>query len=65
MIEVALAADILTIIEAYHYYDHIQNNNKDYFITSCCCPVWVSLIKSKFPEIASNISSSVSPMIAC
>ena len=65
MIEVALAADILTVIEAYHYYDHIQNNNKDYFITSCCCPVWVSLIKSKFPEIASNISSSVSPMIAC
>ena len=65
MIEVALAADILTIIEAYPYYEHMKNNNKDYFITSCCCPVWVSLIKSKFPEIVGNISSSVSPMIAC
>ncbi|MGL5695310.1 MAG: [Fe-Fe] hydrogenase large subunit C-terminal domain-containing protein [Peptostreptococcaceae bacterium] len=64
MIEVALAADILTLKESYDYYEHMRNNSNEFFITSCCCPVWVSLIKNKFPDIKDNISSSVSPMIA-
>lgn len=64
MIEVAFAADILTLKEAYDYSKHIKNNGDEFFITSCCCPVWVSLIKNKFPDIKGNISSSVSPMIA-
>lgn len=64
MIEVSLAADILTAKEAYEYCNHIKNNN-EYFVTSCCCPVWLSLIKNKFPEILENVSPSVSPMIAC
>lgn len=64
MVEVALAADILTVREAYSFYESI-NNDKDFFITSCCCPVWVNLVKNKFPEISHKISTSVSPMIAC
>ncbi|MGL5329676.1 MAG: [Fe-Fe] hydrogenase large subunit C-terminal domain-containing protein [Peptostreptococcaceae bacterium] len=64
VIEVALAADILTLKESYDYYDHMKNHENEFFITSCCCPVWVNLIKSKFPNIKHNISSSVSPMIA-
>lgn len=64
MIEVSVAADILTVKESYEYCSHIENNNK-YFVTSCCCPVWLSLIKNKFPEISNKISPSVSPMIAC
>lgn len=64
MIEVSLAADILTAKEAYEYCSHIESNN-NYFVTSCCCPVWLSLIKNKFPEILSKVSPSVSPMVAC
>lgn len=64
MIEVSLAADILTAKEAYEYCKHIEANKK-YFVTSCCCPVWLSLIKNKFPELLDKVSQSVSPMIAC
>ncbi|MGL5312361.1 MAG: [Fe-Fe] hydrogenase large subunit C-terminal domain-containing protein [Peptostreptococcaceae bacterium] len=65
MIEVALAADMLTVKEAYDYCEHMKNHEDGYFITSCCCPVWVSLIQSNYPKIVENVSPSVSPMIAC
>ena len=65
MIEVALAADMLTVKEAYDYCEHMKNNEDGYFITSCCCPVWVSLIQNNYPKIVENVSPSVSPMIAC
>lgn len=65
MIEVALAADILTAKEAYDYCNHMKNHEDGYYITSCCCPVWVGLIQSSFPEILENVSPSVSPMVAC
>lgn len=64
MIEVALVADILTAKEAFEYCDHMKESEFNYFITSCC-PVWVSMIKNNFPEVLENVSSSVSPMIAC
>ena len=65
MIEVALAADMLTVKEAFEYCEHMKQNEDGYFITSCCCPVWISLIQNNFPEILKNVSPSVSPMIAC
>ena len=65
MIEVALAADVLTAKEAFEYCQHIKENKDGYFITSCCCPVWVSMIQNNFPEVLGNVSPSVSPMIAC
>lgn len=63
MIEVATFADILTIKEAYEY-QHLMKDKKDYFITSCCCPVWVSMIQKKYPSLLDHMSPSVSPMIA-
>lgn len=65
MIEVALAADILTLKEAYEYCNHIKKQEDGYFITSCCCPIWVSLIQKNYPQLLDNMSPSVSPMIAC
>ncbi|MDI3074045.1 [Fe-Fe] hydrogenase large subunit C-terminal domain-containing protein [Clostridioides difficile] len=65
MIEVALAADMLTAKEAYDYYEHMKKDEEGCFITSCCCPIWVSLIQNSFPQILENVSPSVSPMIAC
>ena len=65
MIEVAVAADILTIKEAYEYCNHMKEDKEGYFVTSCCCPVWVNLIQKSYPQILDNMSPSVSPMIAC
>ncbi len=65
MIEVAVAADILTVKESYEYYNHMNKKDSGYFITSCCCPVWVNLIQKNYPQILENMSPSVSPMIAC
>lgn len=63
MIEVATFADILTMKEAYEY-KHIIENNKDFFIASCCCPVWVGMIQKKYPSLLDHMSPAVSPMIA-
>lgn len=65
MIEVALAADILSAKESYEYHHHMKTSEGKYFITSCCCPVWVSMIQKNYTQIVENVSPSVSPMIAC
>lgn len=63
MIETALFADILTIREAFEF-SHLVKNAGDFFLTSCCCPVWFNLTKKHYPEIFKHMSPSVSPMIA-
>jgi len=63
MIEVALFADILTIKEAFEF-DHLVKDKDDFFLTSCCCPVWFNLTKKNYPRIFEHMSPSVSPMIA-
>jgi iron only hydrogenase large subunit-like protein len=63
MIEVALFADILTIKEAFEF-DHLVKSEEDFFLTSCCCPVWFNMIKKNYPDILEHMSPSVSPMIA-
>lgn len=64
MVEVALFADILTMKEALEF-DHNVHNKNDYQLTSCCCPMWIALIRRMFPEMLSHVPGSVSPMIAC
>lgn len=63
MIEVAMFADILTIREAFEF-SHLVKSEKDFFLTSCCCPVWYNLTKKGFPDMFKHMSPSVSPMIA-
>ncbi len=63
MVEVALFADILTIKEAFEFC-HLVKTEEDFFLTSCCCPVWFNLTKKNYPEIYKHMSPSVSPMIA-
>jgi iron only hydrogenase large subunit-like protein len=63
MVEVALFADILTIREAFEF-DRLITSEEDFFLTSCCCPVWIRLVENKYPEIFENMSLSISPMIA-
>lgn len=63
MIEVALFADILSIKEAYEF-NRLVKTKDDFFLTSCCCPVWFNLIKKNYPDLFQHMSPSVSPMIA-
>jgi len=64
MIEVALTADILTLKEAFEF-DHFIHTDEDYLLTSCCCPLWIALIRTSYSHLVSHIPPSTSPMAAC
>jgi ferredoxin hydrogenase len=63
MVEVAFFADMLTIKEAVEF-NHFVNKVDDFMITSCCCPMWIAMLKKVFSELLPYVSPSVSPMIA-
>lgn len=63
MIEVALFADILTLKEALEFDKNILTES-DYQLTSCCCPMWIGMIRKIFNELMPHVPGSVSPMVA-
>jgi iron only hydrogenase large subunit-like protein len=64
MIEVALFADILTLKEALEF-DRSIHKDTDFMLTSCCCPVWIGMIRKVYSLLVPHIPPSVSPMVAC
>lgn len=64
MLEVALFADILTLKEALEFDKSIQSE-ADYQLTSCCCPMWIGMIRKVYNELMPHVPGSVSPMVAC
>ena len=64
MVEVALFADILTLKEALEFDKHVVEEG-DYQLTSCCCPVWIAMIRRLYHELMPHVPGAVSPMIAC
>lgn len=64
MIEVAAFADILTLKESLEFKENLDKPG-GFQLTSCCCPVWIALIRRDFQKIAGHLPPSVSPMIAC
>jgi iron only hydrogenase large subunit-like protein len=63
MIEVALLADILTLKEALEFDAKIKTE-KDYQLTSCCCPMWIAMIRRIYKDLMPHVPPAVSPMIA-
>jgi iron only hydrogenase large subunit-like protein len=63
MIEVALFADILTLKEALEFDKNIQTET-DYQLTSCCCPIWIAMIRKIYKDLIPHVPPAVSPMIA-
>ena len=63
MIEVALFADILTLKEALEFDRNIKTE-QDYQLTSCCCPMWIAMIRKVYHELMPHVPPAVSPMIA-
>lgn len=63
LVEVAIFADILSIREAVEF-DRLVKEVGDFMITSCCCPIWVSLLKKHYRHLVEYVTPSISPMIA-
>ena len=63
MVEVAVFADILTLKEALEFEQHVQKK-EDFQLTSCCCPVWIAMIRKIYSELVPHVPGAVSPMIA-
>lgn len=64
MVEVAAFADILTMKEALEFDAHIHTQ-KDFMLTSCCCPLWIAMIRKEYASLVPHVPGSVSPMVAC
>ncbi|HEX3029621.1 MAG TPA: [Fe-Fe] hydrogenase large subunit C-terminal domain-containing protein [Clostridia bacterium] len=63
MIEVSLFADILTLKEALEFDKNIKTE-EDYQLTSCCCPIWIGMIRKIYKDLVPHVPPAVSPMIA-
>lgn len=63
MVEVALFVDILTLKEALEFDRNIQKES-DYQLTSCCCPMWIAMIRKVYNQLMPYVPGSVSPMVA-
>ena len=61
--EVALGADIGAISEAHHYAKEVATGHLPFLLTSCC-PSWSMMAKKFFPDMISNISQELTPMVA-
>ncbi|MBQ7838693.1 MAG: 4Fe-4S dicluster domain-containing protein [Clostridia bacterium] len=57
VVEAALGADMVAIAES-------KELAEKGFLTSSCCPAFVSYVKSAFPQLAEHISHNLSPMAA-
>jgi iron only hydrogenase large subunit-like protein len=64
MVEVALFADILTLKEALDFSRNIKTE-KDTMLTSCCCPIWIAMVRRSFAQYMNKMPDAVSPMVAC
>lgn len=63
MVEVALFADILTLKEALEF-DRNVHTDSDFQLTSCCCPMWIAMIRKVYHELMPHVPGAVSPMVA-
>lgn len=64
MLEVSLFADILTLKESLDF-DKLVNNPNEFMLTSCCCPVWIQMIRKVYSTLKVHLPKTVSPMVAC
>lgn len=63
MVEVAAFADILTLKEALEFDRHVVEQG-DFQLTSCCCPVWIAMIRDIYQDLVGHVPGAVSPMVA-
>lgn len=61
VVEAALGADIVAMHEAHEFAETIEERQ---WMTTSCCPAFVSYVKKTYPELMNHVSGTVSPMIA-
>lgn len=61
MVEVGLGGDMTAGAEAKEW---LEANKEGKKMTTSCCPAFVNMIKKHFPELADNMSTTISPMFA-
>ncbi len=62
--EVAVGADVSCVAEAHHYVEEVKTGKLPFLFTSCC-PAWAVLVKKYFPDLASEVSEDLTPMVTC
>lgn len=63
MVEVAFFADMLSLKESAEFDEQVASK-EDFLVSSCCCPVWVAMLRRVYSGLVRHVSPSVSPMIA-
>ncbi len=61
VVEVAIGADFCTIEEAKDFLEKVPSEQP--FMATSCCPSWSVMAKKEFPEFASYISMTLTPMV--
>ncbi|NEZ46796.1 4Fe-4S dicluster domain-containing protein [Clostridium niameyense] len=62
MVEAACGADAVAVNETSEFIERMKNGEK--YMTTSCCPSFVKYIENEYKDVASNVSNTVSPMIA-
>ena len=60
-VEVAIGADLCTVDEAKDFLAEVPE--KISFMGTSCCPAWSMMAKTAFPDLAKNISMTMTPMV--
>jgi len=61
VIEVAVGADLCTIDEAKEYLERVPGKNS--YMGTSCCPAWISMVETCFPDQFDHISMTLTPMV--
>ena len=61
VVEVAIGADLCTVDEAHDFLKEVPTELN--FMATSCCPAWSMMAKTAFPDLAKNISMTMTPMV--
>ncbi len=61
VVEVAVGADVCTVDEAREYLERVPG--KESYMGTSCCPAWISMVDTYFPDQADHISMTLTPMV--
>ncbi|MBQ3105031.1 MAG: 4Fe-4S dicluster domain-containing protein [Lachnospiraceae bacterium] len=61
VVEVAVGADLCTLDEAREYLERIPGKNT--YMGTSCCPAWISMVETYFPDQFDHISMTLTPMV--
>lgn len=60
-VEAALGADVVAYHEGHEFAETIDERK---WMTTSCCPAFVSYMRKNYPDMMSHVSGTVSPMVA-